>query len=504
MINEVFGKYLHILKQEVLIHRGKVTIGFALISFVVLLAGVFWPEKYESAVTIYADQENIIKPLLEGKASVTKVEDSAKVVREVIYSPRLLRRVVEEMDGLSAEKDPIEVERRVNALRGKILVEGLSGNYIKIVYSDSAPDSTYKILNKVIDLFIADSSANKRSESKEAYNFIDKQVKTYKDQLLAAEEKLKQFQSSNTDGSEQSVATRISQLRNDIEKIKLDVEESTVRVNSVQKQLAGEQQYVGRKQRTDVYRERLEELESRRSALLLTFKEDHPDVVDANYQIEDLKKTIREVEAAPAAVQSSSEAGLNPLYESLRQELANAKVELTLRQRRQQALEKMLEGEYERAKRVAAREAELAELTRDYNVTKNIYDELLGRKEKARLSMTLDVEGRGVNYKIQEPAAYPLAPVGLRFLYFFIAGPLLGIGIPLGLIFVYVNADPRIRVAEDLEKVSTIPVLTTIPRVATPFSVRVMRADFLLMLLVLFLVVGVYVAVAVLKILGMI
>jgi len=504
MINEVFGKYLHILKQEVLIHRGKVTLGFALISFAVLLAGVFWPEKFESSVTIYADQENIIKPLLEGKASVTKVEDSAKVVREVIYSPRLLRRVVEEIDGLSAEKSPIDVERRVNDLRGKILVQSLSGNYIKITYSDQKPDSTYKILNKVIDLFIADSSASKRSESKEAYNFIDKQVKTYKDQLLAAEEKLKQFQSNNTDGSEQTVASRIAQMRGDIEKIKLDVEESMVRVNSVQKQLAGEQQYVGRKQRTDVYRERLDELESRKDSLLLTFKEDHPDVVDVNYQIEDIKRTIREVDAAPVAAAQSGDAGLNPLYESLRQDLATAKVELTLRQRRQKALETMLETEYERAKRVAAREAELAELTRDYNVTKDIYDELLGRKEKARLSMTLDVEGRGVNYKIQEPAAYPLAPVGLRFLYFFIAGPLLGLIVPLGLIFVYVNADPRIRMAEDLEKVSSIPVFTTVPRVSTPFSIRVVRADFLLMLLVLFLVVGIYVAVAVLKILGMI
>jgi polysaccharide chain length determinant protein (PEP-CTERM system associated) len=503
MINEVFGKYLHILKQEVLIHRGKVTLGFALISFAVLMAGVFWPEKFESSVTIYADQENIIKPLLEGKASVTKVEDSAKVVREVIYSPRLLRRVVEEIDGLTAEKSPIDVERRVNELRSKILVAGLSGNYIKITYNDEKPDATYKIINKVIDLFIADSSASKRSESKEAYNFIDKQVKTYKDQLLAAEEKLKQFQSNNTDGSEQSVANRISQLRSEIEKIKLDVEESTVRVNSVQKQLAGEQQYVGRKQRTDVYRERLEQLESRKESLLLTFREDHPDVVDVNYQIEDLKRTIAEVQAAPAAPQSN-EAGVNPLYESLRQALASARVELTLRERRQKALEKMLEGEYERAKRVAAREAELAELTRDYDVTKKIYDELLGRKEKARLSMTLDVEGRGVNYKIQEPAAYPLAPVGLRFLYFFIAGPILGLAIPLGLIFAYVNADPRIRMAEQLEKISSIPVFTTVPRVSTPFSVRVVRADFLLMLLVLFLVVGVYVAVAVLKILGMI
>jgi polysaccharide chain length determinant protein (PEP-CTERM system associated) len=503
MINEVFGKYLHILKQEVLIHRGKVTLGFALISFTVLIAGVFWPEKFESAVTIYADQENIIKPLLEGKASVTKIEDSAKVVREVIYSPRLLRRVVEEIDGLTAEQSPIDVERRVNDLRGKIKVEALSGNYIKITYSDQKADSTYKILNKVIDLFIADSSASKRSESKEAYTFIDKQVKTYKDQLLAAEEKLKQFQSSNTDGSEQSVAGRIGQMRSDIEKIKLDVEESTVRVNSIQRQLSGEQQFVGRRQRTDVYRERLEQLEARKDALLMTVKEDHPDVVDAKYQIEDLKKTILEVEAAPAEPQSS-DAGLNPLYESMRKALADAKVELTLRERRQKAIEKMLQTEYERAKRVATREAEFSELTRDYTVTKDIYNELLGRKEKARLSMTLDVEGKGVSYKIQEPASYPLAPVGLRFLYFFMLGPILGLMLPLGLIFVYVNADPRIRMAEQLEKLTSIPVLTSIPRISTPFSLRVVRADFLLMLLVLFLVVAIYVTVAVLKILGMI
>src|SRR5690625_7848949 len=76
------------------------------------------------------------------------------------------------------------------------------------------------------------------------------------------------------------------------------------------------------------------------------------------------------------------------------------------------------EREHQRAERVAANQAELSELTRDYNVTRDVYEEMLQRKESARLSMALDVEGQGVSYQIQDPARYPTNPSGLQFIHF--------------------------------------------------------------------------------------
>ena len=107
--------------------------------------------------------------------------------------------------------------------------------------------------------------------------------------------------------------------------------------------------------------------------------------------------------------------------------------------------------EIERAKRVAARQADLSELVRDYDVTRGIYEEMLERKEKARLSMTLDQEGQGVSYRIQEPAVFPLKPSGLRLIHFTIAGPFIGLIAAIALVILYVMVDPRFRGASIME-----------------------------------------------------
>jgi len=141
------------------------------------------------------------------------------------------------------------------------------------------------------------------------------------------------------------------------------------------------------------------------------------------------------------------------------------------------ATERLLNEEYERRKRIAGQQSELSELTRDYDVIKSVYNDMLGRKEKARLSMTLSNEGQGMNYKIQEPPVYPIAPEGLRFLHFVLLGPALGLLASLGLAFVYVLLDDRVRFPADLPGITPVPVLAVVPHVRTQFTQRLARID---------------------------
>src|SRR5690625_7085236 len=76
---------------------------------------------------------------------------------------------------------------------------------------------------------------------------------------------------------------------------------------------------------------------------------------------------------------------------------------------------------------------------------------MLQRKESARLSMALDVEGQGVSYQIQDPARYPTNPSGLQFIHFAVVGPFVGIIAPIGLLFLFVLLDPHFRSARALQ-----------------------------------------------------
>src|SRR5690606_23255452 len=172
----------------------------------------------------------------------------------------------------------------------------------------------------------------------------------------------------------------------------------------------------------------------------------------------------------------------NPLYEELRKQLQAADVDLRGQKRRMQSLTHLQEQEFERAQRVAANQAEMSELTRDYNVTRGVYEDMLQRKEAARLSMSLDIEGQGVTYRIQEPATFPLKPTGLYFIHFAFIGPFIGLFLPLGWILLYVMLAPHIRSARILQKQLPVDIelLGVIPHYNSPLGERLLRKDVIL------------------------
>src|SRR5690606_20235413 len=126
-------------------------------------------------------------------------------------------------------------------------------------------------------------------------------------------------------------------------------------------------------------------------------------------------------------------------------------------------------------------EAQLAELTRDYDVTRSLYEDLLARRERARISMALDEEGQGVNYKIATAPRLPKVPDGLRFVHIFSAAPFIGLLLPLGGLIAYIFLDPRVRFLGRLEDAlpPQVPVLALIPHVTSPHQRRMQRVEWM-------------------------
>lgn len=490
-------RYCNVVFRELWQRKFLCLLGFALLSFMILIVGMAWPSKFETSATIFADNQNILKPLLQNQAAQKQVQDTTKVVRDTIQSPRILKTVVEQVYGAEFESAEA-LGQKINTLRNKVAVRGLGSSYIKISYSDETAADAYKVINTVVDVFIRESAEEQRSESREAFLFIDNQVKQYKDQLVLAEQKLKDFRTLNFDGRDGDVDGSIARLRDQIETLKISIDEDETTIQDLSKQLADENEFAASKYKADVYSDRLEELQARLSTLLLTYTEDYPDVVSLKYQIDDVKETIREAQSKASTSEpslSEEEKVLNPLYQELRSRLSQVTTEQKAKEKRLQALSALLDQEYGRRNRIAERAAEEAELTRDYNVTKKIYEDMLERKEKARLSMTLNVEGQGITYRVQEPALPPLNPTGLRFLHFVLAGPFLAAFSIIGLAVLFVLVDPRIRFPEKLESFA-VPVLAVVPHMHTPITKRLFRTDIVLCVFLGLLIMGLYLGLA--------
>jgi uncharacterized protein involved in exopolysaccharide biosynthesis len=161
-------------------------------------------------------------------------------------------------------------------------------------------------------------------------------------------------------------------------------------------------------------------------------------------------------------------ATLNPLYGEIKSKLSDARSRSAAATSRIATAETLLAQELDRSRRIAASESTLAELTRDYEVNRDLYQDLLKRRENARVSMNLDAEKRGLSFRIQEPAVMPLRPSGVRLLH--VAGAGLGAAFiaPLALLFGLVKFDPRARTPLRIEREAGLPLLGTIPSYPTP------------------------------------
>ncbi|MDP4546412.1 XrtA system polysaccharide chain length determinant [Marinobacter sp. MDS2] len=479
---------------------------FVFVSFAILGAGFLWPYKYQSDVVIFVDDKNIITPLMEGRAVTTEISDRISAAKELLLSRTVIEKVATDSSIFGeAPADQESIEKRIAYVRSGVAVRPRGDSYFSIGFKSTSQMESFRTAQRLAQLFIEETKNRKRVESRGAYEFIDKQVKGYEQQLADAENRLKQFLSEHNDGTEEQGNARMAQLRNQLELAKLEQEELITRTASLEEQLQGVRPTIRQGRSQDSYSERIRILEERLDSLRLQYHDTYPDIVILQEQLAELKKQRRAAARRPSTRRSlSGEDAVNPLYQELSASLSTTRADMATVKTRIASLEKLMEEQTLRMERIQANKARYSELTRDMEVNREIYDDLLKRREKARVSMHLDIEGQGLNYRINEPAQYPREPKGPKFSMFAIAGLFLGMAAPFGALAGILQVDPRIRASKQLEDDIGLPVLIEIPKVRTPYEKRLDRKVTLLVGVFALVAVVIYVAVVVLAYLGVV
>lgn len=495
---------LRAVKLELYRHRLAAVIIFMTVTAGVLMLGYVTPKSYTSQAVLYADQSNILQPLLQGQAVVTQL-DRINEARELMQSRTFLEQIALDTGLIGGSETDAVRNSKISDLRKQVGIRVSNRNFLELSYTSRNPNESFQVLSAVLNRFVERTIRKKRSESQGAFEFIDSQVKSYQRQLEDAEQRLKEFKSANQDGTEGSVQSRIENLRRDIENLKLEIQQTESEVQLTSQQLKKEQPV--RRITVDPGKSsaerRLVNMRQELDSLLLRYHDRHPDVVSIKSQIADLEKQVstQSDDDRDGAVTEVME---NPVYENLKIQLSDSTTTLAGQRKRLESLEQLLKEEFGRSQRVAENQAQLSELTRDYDVTRGVYEDMLQRREKARLSMTLDVQGEGVSYKIQEPASYPTHWDGLQLYQVGIAGPFLGSAMVLGLLVLLVMFDQRVRSPRALQLAlpASINVLTTIPHYRSTWKDRLLRKDVIMILIVLAVFMAGYLAVLLFSVMG--
>lgn len=496
---------LRVLYREAFTRRKTFVIAFIGISVAAMLMGLSWPKRYESSTTILVEGRSIIEPLMSGTAVRGDVIDRTRNAREIIYGRPMLMKVLEANGDLEQGLPPRELEWLIEGMQASTVVEQLGENLIRIRFRGPDPEKVHQTTTNMAEIFIQEAMAARATESNAAYSFIDEQVKQYEKTLAASEHRINVLRKQHpelTPGAGEEATRRVAEARAGIDLIEQEIRETEIRRTSLMEQLSGEAEGAVAAGRAAEYRSRIAELQSQLDTLRLTYHDTYPDIIQLRHQIRELERVAAGEEAKLSEERRLARAEgrtyidqsfrNSPVYQDLQARVYETNTQLKTLQARLADARARLAEEMAVAARVQELAADFQALTRDYEVNRMIYEDLLRRRENARVSMSLNTEQQGLNLRIVEPAYMSHQPTGPRLVHFAAGGLVLGAALPLALLFGVLLVDPRIRTGIEVSDKLGLPLLATVPHLDKPREAAAERRGLILsVVMVVLTVIGV-------------
>lgn len=460
------------------------------------------PNQYSVSTRVYVDTDSLLAPLLKGLTVEPNLTQQVQVMQRTLLSRPNIERVIRMADLDLKARNQQEQDALVDRLSGRIEILGDRGarNLFAIRYGSSDAGEALRVVQSLLTIFVESNVGDTRREMEQAQAFLNRQIADYERQLQDAEKRLAEFKQQNIGKlpQEGTAYQALGQAESNLQKSKRDVEEAQIRLDAINRQLketpatiAVESAPVvmidgGRRlsSEEETLSGRLKELQSSLDNLTLRFTDKHPDVLQTRRQIQtvqaDLDAARKRAEAegrnAPAGSPGSGRARStvsNPVYEQLRIRLGDAEANLELAQRRLADAEAGYKRRLADSSEAAALEARQANLNRDYGVIKHQYDELLARRESARLAQAKDDRrDTSMSFRIVEPPTQPSKPSGPPRLMYASAVLFAGLAAGAGLAVLLTLLDDSLATIAKVRRTFAYPVLGAVSRLTTSMERR--------------------------------
>jgi len=108
---------------------------FAVIAILALAIGLLWPKKYEATTTILVQENNIIKPLTQGLAAPTEVADRAGIANEVIFSRRVMDKILVDGGWMKDHPSPLDQVNLIKQIEDNTTITTPRPDLLQISYA---------------------------------------------------------------------------------------------------------------------------------------------------------------------------------------------------------------------------------------------------------------------------------------------------------------------------------------------------------------------------------
>jgi polysaccharide chain length determinant protein (PEP-CTERM system associated) len=442
---------------------------------------VLIPNQFEAVAKIYVDTDTAMAPLLKGLTVMTDPDQQVSVMLNTLLTRPNLEQVVHLTASQGTTFSSAEMARRVADIQSNVTLTPLgTKNLYEIHVTDKDPNRALSISQTLLSIFVDSNIGTKRRDFQGAQSFLDDKVAEYESLVRQAEQRRAAFHQANLDVLSNTLTP--DQARAEVEKVRQDMAAAQARVASLRSQLAaipkiiyvdtpgpvvvssatGANEAIGKGgslfQRFVEAKQTLLDLKSK-------YTDDYPDVKEAEREVKELQSELA-IMPPTGSAGSGNQSIPNPVYVQTQGKLSDALTDAAFQGQRLHDAEANLDNVEKMTSRAIEVNTKFADLDRDYDLVHKTYQELLARRESARISQSVNDEQSAINVRVVEPpkkAPFPASPNrALINSVILLGGALSGLAVAFGL---SVNAG-RFFAKDQLVSEFDYPVIGVVTRLS--------------------------------------
>lgn len=436
--------------------------GVALLGWVVV---ALVPNTYESEARIFVQLDDVLAEQI-GIGAGARSRDIDRI-RQTLVSSVNLETVVRSTrigDGVTSDT---QMEAAIARLTEDVTVVSQGDNIFEITARSGRGDLSENenaelaqvIAQRMIDIFREQNLGGARGEMADSIEFLDQQLSQREQQLQAAEERRLAFEAQNPDlvGGAQAIAAQMSATRSELRSVEADLAAAQSALAAINGQLASTPRTLVVPGTGGGGNSSLAQAESNLAAMRARgLTNSHPDIVAARRTVE----AMRAQGGGGGGGGASSQP--NPTYSSLQSMLVERQSNVQSLQSRAAALSSEIASINASQAREPGAAAEATRISRDYEVLREQYDELLQDREELRLRGQVESERSAISFEVVDPPTTPRSPAAPNRPLLLFGVLVLAVGAGVGTAFVLSKIGSTFATAGQLERAFGLPVVGTI------------------------------------------
>lgn len=387
---------------SLMIEKKKIVLAIVVICTIIATIVAFvLPKSYQSTTLVRVKSNNISS--MAGYADMAagfgidisaNSSASPESYIELMKSREVLNPIIEKVDLTDEERNELKME---DFIKKYLEINNTKKtDLITIAAYGKTPEEAQMISQGVADNFLALMTKLNKEDNSSVLKFLDERIKIAKEEMETAENKLQAYQQEHKiyapDEQAKAIITNLNTYDTTIAQLQAQSEGDSAKLAGVTSQL--EQQNASLLEynvsdntnigniRESIVNKRVELV-----GLQQQFTDEHPDVIKAKEELNSLEKSLSD-EIAKAV--NSQSVTLSPVQSSLLKDKISTEVQISVNNASLEALKAKQAQAQESIATLSADSVEYMRLSREANITGQVYTSLVQNYEQTRIQEAKD------------------------------------------------------------------------------------------------------------------